>query len=256
MPPDWQGESPDFHAALAHRALIRLQSRISTGILMQEFFHFRDDPAIQGRSIFLTVCANQLTYDPPLGILQRPFPFTLGMPLYPKREAIPVVNTGAGELFPLMVQHSAVFAEAGLAVRIERELKDLVQVFKLEDGRDLVPEGLPESLMQTFKLLNARRQILPIGDHRLINLTRQVDCIDFARSDIGCPTCDPTSAGPIFQLVIAETKVASGDLIFRLAQRPSLVIATELGRQKLMNAGVPASFFGREIFEGEEVEAL
>jgi hypothetical protein len=194
---------------------------------MTKYFHFRN-PASRNGCLHIVVASNQIAFDPPLGFMHRMRPFSLGRYLFPL-DSIPIVTVGKGGLAPIMDQSDAIFAEAELAQRMQRELKDLIQVFEIYEMRTKDPR---------------------FNDFRLINLTRKIDCIDFDRSEYEMMprAVDPVSVGIMRNLVLDEAKIPRDALFFRVARAEDFILVSDAGREKLVKAGVPDLFFGSEIF--------
>jgi len=194
---------------------------------MENFFYFRNDPAILDSMLWITVCANQIKFDPPLDVIQRTKPFRAGRYLKPTNDVIPVATSGAGELYPITVQSNAIFAEKSMANTILRELGSLVQLFEVVETDSNDPR---------FK------------DFRLVNLTRMVDCVDRGRSDVEWWPDEPNRIKSVSTIVLDESRIAPSDLVFRLAGASDVIIASAEGSEALLRAGVPPEYFGMEIF--------
>jgi len=158
--------------------------------------------------------------------MHRMRPFVLGRHLFPL-DRIPIVTVGKGGLDSIMTQPDAIFAEAELAQRMQREFEDLIQVFEIYQTRTKDPR---------------------FDNFRLINLTRKIDCIDYERSEYEMRAGDPVDVGIMHHLVLDVAKIPRDALIFRVARDPDIILVSDAGRKKLVKLGVPDSFFGSEIF--------
>ena|SRR5579862_4496132 len=194
---------------------------------MNNWYYFRNDPAILDSMLWLTVSANQIKFDPSLTAVESTEPFILGRRLQLREGRVPCVATGGAEIYRLTIQSGGVFADKVLANALARELGDLVQIFEIFERITNDPQ---------------------FEDFRLINLTRTVDCVDKLKSDVEWWPDEPDRMHSISTIVLDESRLSPSDLVFRLAGAAHVIVASAEGREAMLRAGVPPEYFGDEIF--------
>lgn len=190
------------------------------------YYDVRNPQRILDDLAFIIVHENEIKWKTPLSDFELMEPFNLGIRLETDGP-IPIHSVGKHGSVPLVWNHfSFLVCHRDMAEKVCRTVPNRFQLFETSSHEE------------------------KLKDLCLLNVTQQLDCIDYHVSDVDINPIFPDRCSAARNLVFKSGAITPNETVFKAKGALQHIIATEAGRQLLIQAGMPEDFFWNDMFEG------